>query len=1320
MTENVKKFTYEEAYQNSLDYFNGDELAAKVFVDKYVLRNNEGDILEDTPEKMHWRLAKEFARIEEKYPNPMSKDEIFELLDRFKYVVPQGSPMSSIGNIYQTQSAGNCFVIEPPPDSYGGIMKADQELVQLAKRRAGIGIDISNLRPRGTLTKNAAKTTDGISVFMERFSNSCREVAQSGRRGALLLSLSVHHPEIRTFINIKKDLKKVTGANISIRLSDEFMNAVEKGGKFQLRWPVDSKSPIIEELIDAKELWEEINFSAWNSAEPGLLFWDNIIKNSTADIYAEKDPAYKTTSTNPCLTGDTKVAVADGRGFIEIETLAKEGKDIPVYTLNENGSLVVKTMRNPRITGYKQDIYKITLEDNSTFKATKNHKIILNDGSIKEVKDLKTGDSIFGLWKIEASIKDVFPATNAKSQNYFWFRKSDNKRLKSEHRLIYEYYNGPIPKKYVIHHLDFDAQNNAINNLKCMSREDHNKLHGDHMRGANNPIFKLKLNKEKYQQYIQKQSEVNSGINNSNFSGFSNQEIKNHAVNLTKEIGQRFSTEQWDKYAKKSGIPQAFSNWRKLELGSITDLAKWAAIECGYDYVNYDPRVVRTLKDMLEQGYEAFISDNGSIRRINKAQVYVYKYCEECKIKFNISFERREIAFCSKTCSNFNANKKGSNTQRQASLKKIYQEKKKITKKQQLEIFTSLKFVLNRDPLQKEWEIACKEKNVQFRIGKVSPFKKWSDLKKEAKFYNHKIVSVEYIGKEDVYNGTVDDTHQFFIGGWETQQENGKKQWFSILNKQCGEIPMGKDSCRLLLVNLKSFVQNPYTTKAKFDYSLYSSIVEKSQRLMDDLVDLELELIDRIITKINSDPESENVKKIELDLWKEFRRTCETGRRTGLGITAAGDAIAALGIRYGSEKSIEVIEEIYKTLALAAHKSSCILAKERGVFPLYDYSLEKKADCPYLKRIWAAAPEIEEWSKKYGRRNIALTTTAPAGSVSILTKTTSGIEPVFLLEYTRRKKINPNDKNPKVDFVDLLGDKWQEYTVFHYGFKEWSEISGKKEIEESPYYKSTSNDIDWVNKIKIQAAAQKWVSHAISNTTNVPNNTSVDIIKKIYMTGWKSGCKGVTIYRNGCRSGVLINNDDNKNTKNLSDGRSIKFLSCHAPKRPEKLPCNIHQVSIKNEAWTILIGLMENRPYEVFGGLSSLIEIPKKYKSGILLKHPRKTTASIYDLIIGESEDDQFKIKDIVQVFNNPTHGSLTRILSLSLRHGTPVKFVVEQLLKEGESDMFSFSRVVSRVLKGYIIDGEKASGSCPSCGSNDLIFQEGCISCKCGFSKCS
>ena len=815
--------TFDEAIEGSLGYFDNDELAASVFVTKYALRDDTGQYIESTPDDMHRRLAIEFARIEKKYPNALSEEEIYDLFHAFKYIVPQGSPMAGIGNDYQIQSLSNCFVVDSPEDSYGGILKTDQEQVQIMKRRGGVGFDISTIRPHGLPTSNAAKTTDGIAVFMERFSNSCREVAQGGRRGALMLTVSVHHPDIETFIKIKRDLTKVTGANISIRLSDEFMKAVESGEEYELRYPVDVDSErVVSRNISAEDIWDQVIESAHAAAEPGLLFWDNVLRYSPAESYAED--GFRTISTNPCS--------------------------------------------------------EITLS--------------------------------------------------------------------------------------------------------------------------------------------------------------------------------------------------------------------------------------------------------------------------------------------------------------------------------------------------------------------------------------------------------------------------------------------AYDSCRLLLLNLTSFVSNPFTKKAVFDLELFADKARKAQRLMDDLVDLEVECVDRILDKISGDPEQKNVKRAEYEMWQKIREAALLGRRTGLGITGLGDTLAMLGLGYGSKKSIEKTGEIYRQLALSAYESSCYLARERGAFPAYDF--DKELDNEFITRIFESAPELRELHKRYGRRNIALTTTAPCGSVSTLTQTTSGIEPPFMLKYTRRKKINPNDPEAQVDFIDDLGDKWQEFEVYHHGVRQWMEVTGKEDFEKSPYYGSTANEIDWSSAVDLQAAAQRWVCHAISKTINLPADVSVDEVKKVYWRGWKKGLKGVTVYREGSRSGVLISKDS-----------SEKFTTHHAPKRPDVLPCEIHHTTVQGEAWTLLVGLMDGRPYEVMGGLQQYIEIPKRYKYGELVKHPYKTKDSRYDLAIGKN-GDQFIIKDIVRMFDNPNHSAFTRTISLALRHGAPIQYVVEQLQKDREADMFSFARVTARVLKKYIQDGTLPGKSvCKNCSAEDnLMYQEGCVTCTtCGYGKC-
>ena len=826
-------YNYQQVYEASLEYFKGDELAASVFAGKYALQDEKGNYLELTPDDMHRRLAGQFARIERKYPNNMVLEEIYQLFKNFKYVVPQGSPMSGIGNEAKIQSLSNCFVIESPADSYAGILKTDQEQVQIMKRRGGVGFDISTIRPKGMITSNAAKTTDGIEVFLDRFSNSCREVAQGGRRGALMLSISVHHPQIMDFIKIKRDLTRVTGANISVRVSDNFMKAVKEEKPYIVKWPVDSQNPEMWGSRDATEVWNALIEGAHASAEPGVLFWDTATRMTPSDAYTED--GFGSVSTNPC------------------------------------GEII------------------------------------------------------------------------------------------------------------------------------------------------------------------------------------------------------------------------------------------------------------------------------------------------------------------------------------------------------------------------------------------LSPY----------------------------------------------------------------------DSCRLMLMNLTSFVDNAWTDKASFDWGKFRKYSRKAQRLMDDMIELEIEQIDKILVKIDNDPESDHVKYYERTLWEKIKEVAQNGRRTGLGVTGLGDTIAMLGQQYGDEKSIETVEEIYKWLSLASYEESIQLAKERGSFPVFD--LEKEKSHPFLNRIISSlTPDVQDDYKKYGRRNIANTTTAPAGSVSCLTQTTSGIEPAFMLHYTRRKKVQNGEE---VMFIDDLGDEWTEFTVYHHAFKKWIDssidpnvglIATEDLVQMSPYAGATANEINWRAKVKLQSVAQKWICHAISNTTNLPSDIDVETVKDIYMLGWELGCKGVTVYRDGSRSGVLVSTDDKKEDVN-------NFGERHAPKRPDTLECDIYHTSIKGQKWVVLIGLLDGKPYEVIGGEAQNIEIPKKYKKGMLTKRSFKTTNSKYDLQFGE-KDDTFGIRDIVSVFDNPNYAGYTRTISLALRHGTPVQYLVEQMQKDKEMDMFSFSKVIARCLKSYISDGTTSSVKiCPDCGAEDsIVYQEGCATCKvCGSSKC-
>jgi len=1204
--------THAEALKNSIEYFGGNELAASAFVGKYALKNLEGELLESTPDEMHRRLSKEFARIEAKYPNPLSEEEIYQLLRKFKNLIPQGSPMAGIGNSFQTMSLSNCYVIGLS-DSYGSIMKADEELAHVFRRRGGCGLDLSALRPEGMSVSNAAGTTTGVGTFMERFSNTCREVGQKSRRGAEMQTLSVHHPDILTFVNIKKDKTKVTGSNISVRLTDEFMQAVKTDSLYEQRWPVDSKTPKISKMVSAKDIWNEIITAAWESAEPGILFWDNVLKNSPADCYS--DFGYKTQSTNPCLHESVLIATADGRNSVSIRQLAEEGKDIPVYSANPTtGEVSIKTGRNPRITGYNQPLVEVKLDNGTSFKVTPNHKFMLRDGTPIEARLLKSGDSLSAF----------------------------NKTLEP----------------------------------------------------------------------------------------------------VTKTLQRRFSSNEWLIFAKENTLPQDFSDWRKEKLGSVQELALACAIELGFEYTDKDPRLVKTLHNMAEQGYIGRITDNF---------VEVQKTCEQCKSLFFIQHEHREVSYCSTQCGLLHLNAESHiKSIRLARTQATYKKQSIDLKQQQSKIYSDLKFSLKRKPMLKEWEQACKDSGLSFRLKTKFGFQNIKELQAAAKTYNHKVVSVDPVeGLHTVYNITVDDNHTLAIIS-PIISEKYNKLWFTGANVfQCGEIPLSiGDACRLLLVNCMGNVKNPFSTAVKFDWDEFEKNCVLGQRLMDDLVDLELECVDRILTKVESDPEPAYVKQTEHDLWTRVRNACMMGRRTGLGLTAVGDVIASLGMRYASRESIEFIEKLYKTMEVASYRSSVQLAKERGAFPIFSYDLEKAH--PFIQKILDQDPVLRSEYSLYGRRNIANTTTPPAGTTSLLAclseehhlfGTTSGIEPAYLISYTRRKKINPNDKGTRVDFVDDLGDSWQEYLVHHPGFKLWDLVKseeydrGLKETgsspfyhdpkpENSPYWKSTSADVDWESGVELQAAAQRWICHSISRTANLPSTATKELVGNIYMKAWEAGCKGYTVYRDGSRSGVLVSND--QAAGNNSGTLESAFIQTQAPKRPKELECDIYQSTVNGEKWTIFVGLLDGKPYEIMAGLSQKISLPKRVKKGKLVKHNGEINPAIYNLHYDyDIQDGEAIVKDIGNIFENKTNSAFTRTLSLSLRHGAPVVYVVEQLNKgsDKESDLFSISKGIARVLKNYITDGTKGTAKkCPECKGDKLAFQEGCIRClnpDCGYSKC-
>ena len=847
METNKQTFTYEEAYEASLNYFDGDQLAARVWVNKYAMKDSYGNIYEKTPADMHWRIANEIARVEQKYSNPMSAQEVFDLLDHFRYIVPAGSPMTGIGNNYQVASLSNCFVIglDGPADSYGAIIRIDEEQVQLMKRRGGVGHDLSHIRPKGTPVKNSALTSTGLVPFMERYSNSTREVAQDGRRGALMLSVSIKHPDAESFIDAKMTEGKVTGANVSVRLDDAFMQAAVEGKAYTQQFPIDSDEPTYVKEVNASQLWKKIVHNAWKSAEPGVLFWDTIIRESLPDCYA--DLGYKTISTNPC---------------------------------------------------------------------------------------------------------------------------------------------GEIPL-------------------------------------------------------------------------------------------------------------------------------------CPYD------------------------------------------------------------------------------------------------------------------------------------------------------------------------------------------------------------------SCRLLAINLYSYVENPFTKDAKFNYELFRKHVGLAQRIMDDIIDLELEKIELIMEKIESDPENEEVKGSERHLWEKIYDKSSKGRRTGVGITAEGDMIAAMGLTYGTPEATYFSTDIHKNIAIEAYRSSVQMAKERGAFAIYDTEREKNN--PFVNRIKSVDPALYEEMAQYGRRNIACLTIAPTGTTSLMTQTTSGIEPVFMPVYKRRRKVNPNDTNVHVDFVDETGDSFEEYIVYHPKFLTWMKVNNidtekrytQQEIDalvqQSPYYKATANDVDWREKVRMQGSIQKWVDHSISVTINLPNDVSEDLVNELYVEAWRSGCKGCTVYRDGSRAGVLIATSDKKDNK--------KECHCEPPVvtevRPKSLDCDVVRFQNNKEKWVAFVGLLDGYPYEIFTGVlddEDGIALPKTVVKGHIIKSIDDEGNKRYDFQFENRRGYKTTIEGLSEKFNKE-YWNYAKLISGVLRYRMPLTNVIKLVnqLSLGNENINTWKNGVERALKKYIQDGTEAKGQkCPVCGHESLVYQEGCLICKdCGASRC-
>lgn len=1160
----VERYTEDQLRQSGLQYFKGDILATNVWIKKYALKSKtENYYLELSPDETIKRLAKEIHRIEQKYPNPLSYEEIYESIKNFKSFIFGGSIQFGLGNVDQISSLGNCFFIDNGSDSYGGIFNTDESLVQLMKRRGGVGITLEHLRPATATVNNAAQSSTGATSFMDRFSNSTREVAQDGRRGALMITMHINHPDILDFIMKKDDLTKVTGANVSVKVTDEFMNAVEKDEDYLLRWPVESSQPrMLEKFtynklhrtedgsyvrrVKAREIWNTIVKQAHKNAEPGVLFWDNVIKESPADMYSNL--GFKTLGTNPCIAGDTLIAVADGRNAVSISELSEIGKDVPVYCTNPmTGRTEIKWGRNPRKTGIKKEVWKLKLDDNSELIATPDHQIFTTKLIYKSLKDLVPGESIMPFYSYNSNNYRQISRTGS-------LMSGGNYRSRRQYHLIHEFFNGNIDHKlYSVHHEDFNSKNDRIENLKKMLRSEHKNLHSDLIRGEKNPYHKM-------------------------------------------DPDWKF------RFASHPG--------------------------------KTNPRYIDVSNDEL--------------------------------IKFG---------------------------------KELFREKGRITRK--------------------EWINFAKEKGLPVKLANNFRFQSFTNFKNQVS-ENHKVKSVEFYGYEDVYNLTVDDYHNYHIITSFSDEKFIKSSGICI--KNCGEVPLSPyDSCRLGSINVYTLVEEPFTKDARIDWAELAKRAKFAQRFMDDIVEAEEEKIILILNKIDQDKEPEELKRTEREVWEKVLKVLRNGRRTGVGILGLGDMFAALGMRFGTPEATELAEKIHKVIAINSYRESVNLAKERGCFPIWD--ADKEAINPFIRRVISENFDNKEYEKylQYGRRNIANLSIAPTGSLAILAQTTSGIEPVFKIFYHRRRKVNPGEEGVKVSHVDENGDSWEEYNVIHYPFIEWFsaqtdgkmtfngakvflESQGEEELNnlvaQSPWAKSESHDIDYLEKVRMQGRIQKWIDHSISVTHNLPEKISIKEVNDIYFQGWKAGCKGLTIYREGSRSGVLIS----KKEKDTNE-----FKETHAPKRPRVLEADYYVATVKGAKFAVIVGLWPgtNRPYEVFA-----------FENPPMMKNTRGKTVKVkkgeYKFINGE-----FEIPNLQLASTRIEERTLTLSASMLLRHGAPINHV-NHVISKIDSNIASFSAAIRRYLSRYVedeIDGE----GCPNCGEK-LIMQDGCVKCinvECGYSRC-
>jgi ribonucleoside-diphosphate reductase alpha chain len=1251
----MKTYTREEALAKSTEYFNGDNLAAEVFVTKYAMRNDKLEILEPTPEFMHRRLAKEFARIESKYPNPMDEEEIFGLFDKFRFAVPQGSPMFGVGNHYQKTSLGNCFVISLA-DSYGGICRADERIAQIAKRRGGAGADISPLRPKGLSTKNSALTTDGIVVFMERFSNTAREVAQCLGGDTLILTKRGLVPikEIKSGTMVWTENKWVKIIKILKNQKDTVKIHTKMGSEiicsYDHIFSSDGQEKTIKEIGDSGHIDRILGCGFYSGK-------DIVLKNITYT----KHPYNNSNRLNEKIRFprkiDNKLAYILGYMYGDGYTCESDGEiSLPVDDL-------WPSIQN-KLSKYIQDVF--------------HHNI-----------SCRRGDGKYNILRMHSKLIIHFLKSNNILKQKTKFIQFPSCFYTSKKEILFSFISGYM-----------DADGSVVKSKKVYKFSSINK---DFLRNIQNVLFSFGVVSKIH--FTDRSHSGWNNIYNLTINGGESQKIFRSLLVESEKCNKiSFKNKRTDwtqtiynvKNFNSSSSRHAYICNNDQFLSYSTTRRLFKDLKINKDVLLIRDQITKIEKDKNNSVVYDLVLENTHLFSANA--FYAHNSGRRGALMLSLSVHHPEIL-------NFIRAKRD--------LKKVTGANISVRITDEF-----MKAVIKKDDYEQKWPVDSDKPVIK---QKTSAKEVWDELIKSTWLNGEPgILFWDTIIKNSPADSYASDS-------FATSSTN-----------PCGELPLSPgSSCILLLQNITSYVLNPFTKEARLDENLLKTNTRKAQKLMDDMVDLEIEAVEKIIEKVQGDPENEKTKANELDLWQEIRTACTKGRRTGLGITGLGDCLAMLNIKYGSKESLKMVEKIFSILRDEAYRSSIDMSKERGSFPIWD--AKKEEDSAFLSRL---PEDIKKDMKKYGRRNIACLTVSPAGSVSTQTQTSSGFEPVFMAEYTRKRKLTDNDKD-KPDFVDASGDKWKNYKIEHHGLKLFKQINPGKEFKDSPYFGAQAQEIDYEDRVKMQGLASLFVDHAISSTINLPNDADIKTIDKIYLMAYEAGCKGITIYRDGSRDGVLTK-EASQNTKSCDDcdgagqklkelvdqgQRPSKIILSPAPKRPAVLECEIHRSKVGKGDWLFFVGMLHGQPYEIFGGNAAKFEkqvvIPQKFKKGWILKNGKgKNGLTQYHLILGSLEDknETMQYKDINKHFNNKEYGAFTRLASLSMRHGTPIKYICEQITKEGcAGDLFSFQRAMSRILKKYISDGEKSEAECPMCGSSDVYYKNGCPTCKiCGNSNCS